>query len=92
LNKSYCDEIAEGEKEPCSRIGPKRIYDKGKQGDEFAAEYDKAYKRYYARFSKGTMTWDVFDSWRIEATEKLKTAREKQEPLERFVQWLKETP
>ncbi len=64
----YCDRVAPGETErTCREVGARAVFEKKIQDEEAWKIYKRAYKKYYARLMKGTMTQEEFKAWADEA-------------------------
>ncbi len=64
----YCDRVAPGETErTCREVGARAVFEKKIQDEEAWKIYKRAYKKYYARLMKGTMTQEEFKSWADDA-------------------------
>ena len=70
LTYNYCNQVAPGETElTCRDIGSKASFlDKVKNNDVWKV-HQRAYKKYFARTKKGTMTKAEFEVWAREAEE-----------------------
>lgn len=90
LNTEYCDNIAPGEMEPCSKIGSKRAYKNKVNSDPALAAYQKSYKTHHARIRNAKMTKADFCKWADEAKLKLEAARSGTLSLNEFQKWLKQ--
>lgn len=65
----YCDRVAPGETErTCREVGARSVFEKKIQDEETWKIYKRAYKKYYARLMKGTMTQEAFKAWADKAT------------------------
>ena len=65
----YCERVAPGETErTCREVGARAVFEKKIQDEEAWKIYKRAYKKYYARLMKGTMTQEEFKAWADEAT------------------------
>ncbi len=64
----YCDRVAPGEAErTCREVGARALFEKKIQNEDAWKIYKRAYKKYYARLMKGTMTQEEFKAWADEA-------------------------
>ena len=64
----YCDRVAPGETErTCREVGARAVFEKKIQDEEAWKIYKRAYKKYYARLMKGTMTQEEFKAWADDA-------------------------
>ena len=64
----YCERVAPGETErTCREVGARAVFEKKIQDEEAWKIYKRAYKKYYARLMKGTMTQEEFRAWADEA-------------------------
>ncbi len=86
----YCTRIAPGESAPCDVIGPKQSFSRLLEGDGALKAYNSAYKTFYARQRRGTMSEGEFSSWRDEAKRRLQDVREGKIALEEYTTWLKQ--
>ena len=86
----YCTRIAPGESAPCDVIGPKQSFSRLLEGDGALKAYNSAYKTFYARQRRGTMSEAEFSSWRDEAKRRLQDVREGKIALEEYTTWLKQ--
>lgn len=60
----YCERIAPGEKDKtCREVGARTVFEKKIQNEDAWKLYKRAYKKYYARVMKGTMSEDEFRTW-----------------------------
>ena len=66
----YCDRIPEGEKFTCKKIAAMNSRKKKIQGNPILKEYEKAYKRMYARLSSHKISNEDFRLWTEEAAQK----------------------
>lgn len=89
MNVEYCNRIIEGEEKPCSEIGPKRAFQKKLEEDYPLKIYNRAYKTHYARVRNGKMTKAEFNTWYIEAKEKLEQARAGNLDVSEYQKWLR---
>ncbi|NBK22743.1 MAG: hypothetical protein EOM68_12025 [Spirochaetia bacterium] len=86
----YCTRIAPGESAPCDVIGPKQSFSRLLEGDGALKAYNAAYKTFYARQRRGTMSEAEFSSWRDEAKRRLQEVREGKIALDAYTTWLKQ--
>ena len=64
----YCNNIAPGETvRTCREVGAKKGFKTKLKNNPIWKLYDRAYKKYYARRSKCTMTENAFALWLIKA-------------------------
>jgi len=71
----YCNRIAPGETEKtCREAGARAVFENKIQSEETWKIYKRAYKKYYARYMKGSMTEDEFKAWGGEAVAQRDTA------------------
>lgn len=68
-NYRYCNRIAPGDSRTCRQIGAARTRQSKLEGDGILTQYQKAYKRYYARVLKERWTKEQFQSWQETALE-----------------------
>ena len=60
----YCERIAPGETEQtCRAVGARAVFGKKIQEEDTWKIYKRAYKKYYARVMKGSMTREDFNAW-----------------------------
>lgn len=69
-NTDYCDRILPGEKLPCKKAAAIDSRKKKVQEDLILKEYERAYKRNYARCSNHKMSKEDFRIWSEEASKK----------------------
>lgn len=69
-NTDCCDRIPEGEKYSCKKIMAQKRRKQKVNSDPITKEYEKAYKRMYARISSGTLEKSDFLKWSEEAKQK----------------------
>jgi len=86
----YCTRIAPGESAPCDVIGPKQSFSRLLEEDGALKAYNAAYKTFYARQRRGTMSEAEFSSWRDEAKRRLQEVREGKTALDAYTTWLKQ--
>ena len=86
----YCNRIAPGESAPCDVIGPKQSFSRLLEEDGALKAYNAAYKTFYARQRRGTMSEAEFSSWRDEAKRRLQEVREGKIALDEYTTWLKQ--
>ena len=67
-NSQYCDRIDKELGVPCSRLGSAEAYREKITKNVILQEYQKAYKRLYARARNGKMEQSEFDNWVRETT------------------------
>ena len=66
----YCERIAPGETDKtCREVGARAVFENKIQNDDAWRLYKRAYKKYYARVMKGTMTREDFNVWVQQAME-----------------------
>lgn len=64
----YCERIAPGETErTCREAGARTVFEKKIQSEDTWKLYKRAYKKYYARYMKGTMSESDFKAWAMQA-------------------------
>lgn len=90
-NTKYCDRIPEGEKYTCQKLAALKKQKNKIKNNPILREYQKAYKRNYARRTNGRMDKDEFIIWVDEATiERDRTAKiYKQNPNNKIVEEFK---
>lgn len=87
-NYRYCDSQAPGEERTCREIGAARTR-QSKLGDNtILAEYQRAYKRYYARMLKQRWTREQFRVWQEQALALRETAEAQHWDCADFIQKL----
>ncbi|MGE4585197.1 MAG: DUF6076 domain-containing protein [Sphaerochaeta sp.] len=86
----YCSRTAVGESAPCDVIGPRQSFSRLMEEDAALKAYNAAYKTFYARQRRGTMSEAGFSAWRDEAKRRLQEVREGDCPLEEYTAWLKQ--
>ena len=89
LKNEYCDGYAPNEKKPCSEIGSARAYQNKQKKDEIYTVHQQAYKTHFARINKGKMTQAAFNTWTLEAKQKMADIREERLSMEEYIAWLK---
>ena len=68
LSYTYCDQVAPGEMElTCRDIGSRTNFRDKVKNNEIWQVHQRAYKKYFARTKKGTMTKTEFETWAREA-------------------------
>ena len=67
-NTNCCDRIPPGQKHSCKKIMAQKRRKEKLNTDPIAKEYEKAYKRMYARVKNSNMTQEEFLKWNEEAT------------------------
>lgn len=70
----YCDRIPDGEKFTCKKIAAMRARKKKVQNNPILKEYEKAYKRMYARLSNHKLSNEDFRLWVEDASRKRDSA------------------
>ena len=69
----YCDRIAPGETDrTCREVGARAVFENKIQNDDAWKLYKRAYKKYYARVMKGSMSREDFNVWAERAAAKRK--------------------
>lgn len=66
----YCDRIPEGEKFTCKKIAAMKARKQKVQGNPILKEYERAYKRMYARLSSHKISNEEFRLWADKAAQK----------------------
>lgn len=69
----YCDRI-QADNKSCQEIGAVKSFKNKLKENPIYGEYEKAYKRFYARKHKGQVTQEQFDAWMKKATKLKKEA------------------
>lgn len=70
----YCERIAPGEvTKTCREMGARAVFERKIQDEEAWKLYKRAYKKYYARVMKGTMSREDFNAW-VEQAAKVRDA------------------
>jgi len=60
----YCERIAPGETgQTCREVGARAVFEKKIRDEDAWKLYKRAYKKYYARFMKGSMSREDFSAW-----------------------------
>jgi len=60
----YCERTAPGEEhKTCREAGARAVFEKKLQQDDAWKLYKRAYKKYYARVMKGSMSREEFNAW-----------------------------
>lgn len=60
----YCERIAPGETDKtCREVGARTVFEKKIQEEDTWKIYNRAYKKYYARYMKGNMSREEFNAW-----------------------------
>lgn len=85
LTYNYCEQVAPGETElTCRDIGSRASFRDKVKNNEVWQIHQRAYKKYFARTKKGSMTKTEFEAWargaeelREQALEKYKRAKDK---------------
>lgn len=76
-NTDCCDRIPEGEKYSCKKIMAQKRRKQKVNSDPITKEYEKAYKRMYARINSGTLEKSDFLKWSEEAKQKRDVASQR---------------
>ena len=64
----YCERIAPGEDtKTCREVGARAVFENKLQSEDAWKIYKRAYKKYYARMMKGTMSKEDFSAWAEQA-------------------------
>ena len=64
----YCERIAPGEEsKTCREAGARAVFEKKIQDEDTWKIYKRAYKKYYARVMKGTLSREDFNAWAAQA-------------------------
>lgn len=66
-NYRYCNDRAPGEERTCREIGAARTRQSKLEDNTILAEYQRCYKRYYARMLKQRWTREQFQTWQEQA-------------------------
>ena len=69
----YCEREVNGEK-VCQKNGAIETFKNKVRGNDIYKEYEKVYKRFYARKRRGAITQEQFDAWLKKATKLKKEA------------------
>ena len=78
LTYNYCSQIAPGETDlTCRDVGSRASFRDKVRNNEIWQIHQRAYKKYFARTKKGTMTRTEFEAWAWEAEELRDQALEK---------------
>lgn len=73
-NYRYCNDRAPGEERTCREIGAARTRRNKVEDNSILAEYQRSYKRYYARMLKQRWTREQFQTWQEQAISLRQTA------------------
>jgi len=85
MTYNYCSQIAPGETElTCRDIGSRVSFRDKVKNNEIWKIHQRAYKKYFARTKKGTMTKTEFEVWAREAEQLRDLALKKYEKTEGF--------
>jgi hypothetical protein len=84
--KLYCEGYAEGETQPCSKIGPKRNYENQPE----VTLYSRAYNRHAARKKNGTISKGELNDWDYQAKLMRDKVKSGEIDIAEFENWLKE--
>ena len=87
-NTRYCDRIFEGEKRTCQAIASANNYSEKVNGTPVLKEYNRAYKRYFARYRNKRMSYSDFHEWSEQAKAKRELALNGEMNFDDFVAWL----
>ena len=64
----YCEHTAPGEEsKTCRESGARTVFEKKIQDEDTWKIYKRAYKKYYARVMKGTLSREDFNAWAAQA-------------------------
>ena len=63
----YCTRICNSKGQTCKNIGAQKAYKSKVQSNPILKEYEKAYKRNYAKASRGEISRDAFEKWSADA-------------------------
>lgn len=66
----YCTRICNSKGQTCKDIGAQKIYKSKVKNNPILKEYEKAYKRNYAKASRGEISRDAFEKWSADAISK----------------------
>ena len=85
---NYCGQAAPGETElTCRDIGSRSSFRDKVRNNEIWQIHQRAYKKYFARTKKGTMTRTEFEVWAREAEELWDQALEKYKGTQLIEDW-----
>ena len=59
----YCARICNSKGQTCKDIGAQKKYQAKVKNNPILKEYEKAYKRNYAKVSRGEISKDTFEKW-----------------------------
>lgn len=66
----YCTRICNSKGQTCKDIGAQKAYKSKVKSNPILKEYEKAYKRNYAKTSRGEISRDAFEKWSADAVSK----------------------
>lgn len=70
----YCTRICNSKGQTCKEIGAQKAYKAKVKSNPILKEYEKAYKRNYAKVSRGELSRDAFEKWSANAVSKREEA------------------
>ncbi len=70
----YCTRICNSKGQTCKEIGAQKAYKAKVKSNPILKEYEKAYKRNYAKVSRGELSRDAFEKWSANAVTKREEA------------------
>lgn len=73
-SSEYCNRTCNKKGQTCKEIGAQKQYKNKVKSNPILKEYEKAYKRNYAKVSRGDMSKDMFVKWTEEAIAKREKA------------------
>jgi hypothetical protein len=85
----YCNRPYDDEGKTCREVGSSILYKMNRFGDPVGREFDRTYKKFYARKMRGKMTDEDFNKWSAEASNKYAAYKENKYSGDDFVEWLK---
>jgi hypothetical protein len=86
----YCNRLHDDSDKTCRQIGSSIIFKQIRRSDPIGREYDKVYRKYYSRKTRGKMSADDFYKWSREAGSKFAAYKLNECSGEDFLKWLKE--
>jgi hypothetical protein len=84
----YCNRVFKGNK-TCAEIGSRNTFNNKASEEPALKLYIRAYKTHYARIYSGKITQDEFNSWSLEAKNRLEDVRANKLSIEDYKSWLK---
>ena len=84
----YCERVPDGETRTCQTIAATNNYKAKVEADPILKEYNRAYKRVFARQKNKKMSQKDFMLWADEAKKMRRKAQDQEISLQEFKQWL----